>query len=81
MEGLQGPYPEEVKWKAPLPQARSDKLRTQRQGQGSSGGGAGPRRTHRAAAGSQLLTLPRTSRDGATGSKEAPLGAGVGASP
>lgn len=62
--------------------SRSDKLRTQRQGQGSSsGGGVGPRRTHRVAAGSQLLTLPRTSWDGATGSKEAPLGAGMGASP
>lgn len=36
-------------------------------------------RTHLLAAGSQLLTLPRTSWDGATGSKEAPEGTGVGA--
>lgn len=44
-------------------------------------GGRVQGRTHRLAAGSQLLALPRTLWDGAAGSKEAPLGAGVGVSP
>lgn len=76
---LQGPYPEEAGCQGPSPSGpaptgREPRLKGREAERKS---GRGPKRTHRLAAGSQLLNLPRTSWDRATGSKETPERAGV----